>query len=106
MIDLTKVYYFIFGLLTIGGGIMGYVTAHSQASLVAGGLSGILLLVAGYLIPAKLNVAFTLGLLVSVALAGRFVPAFLNKKAFMPAGMMAILSLIGLVLTLLAWTRK
>ena len=44
MIDVTKIYYFVFGALTIVGGVMGYVKAKSAASLIAGGLCGVYLL--------------------------------------------------------------
>lgn len=106
MIDVTKIYYFIFGVLTIAGGVMGYVKAQSMASLVAGGVSGLLLIGAGALIATKTQPGLILGLLVSLALAGRFIPAYLNKHTFMPAGLMSILSVIGIVLTILAFVKR
>lgn len=106
MIDLTRIYYFIFGALTIAGGVMGFVKAGSKASLIAGGVSGLLLLVAGWLVRDKVYVGLGLGLVISLALAGRFAPIFLETKKFMPAGMMTILSAIGIVITALALARK
>jgi uncharacterized membrane protein (UPF0136 family) len=50
MIDVTKIYYFIFGALTILGGVIGFVKKASSASLIAGGLCGVLLLIAGLLL--------------------------------------------------------
>jgi uncharacterized membrane protein (UPF0136 family) len=99
MIEPTRIYYFIFGALTIVGGVMGFVKAKSKASLIAGGVSGVLLLLAGWLIATKLYVGLGLGMVVSLALAGRFVPGFLESKKMMPAGMMAILSVIAIILT-------
>ena len=78
---------------------MGFVKAKSKASLIAGGISGVLLLLAGWLIATKLYVGLGLGMVVSLALAGRFVPSFLESKKMMPAGMMAALSVIAIVLT-------
>lgn len=106
MIDVTKIYYFIFGVLTIVGGVMGYVKAQSVASIVAGGLSGALLLAAGVMMGSKTQVALILGLVVSVALAGRFLPAFLKSHAFMPAGLMSILSVLGIILSVVALIKK
>ena len=107
MLDLTKIYLFIFGALTIAGGVMGFVKAGSQASLIAGGVSGALLLVAGGLLSAgKVQPGLILALVLSVALAGRFVPAFLHTSKFMPAGMMAILSVAGIVLSALCFFKK
>lgn len=107
MLDLTKIYLFIFGVLTIAGGVMGFVKAGSNASLIAGGISGALLLVAGYLIGAgKVQPGLILGLVLSLALAGQFVPKFFSTHKLMPAGMMAILGVLGLVLTAMSLVKK
>ena len=106
MIDQTKIYLFVFGALTIAGGVMGYVKKGSTDSLIAGGIAGILLLIAGALIPSKPQVGLILGLVISIALAGRFVPMFLKTHSFMPAGMMSILSVIGIVMAILALVKK
>lgn len=107
MIDITKIYLFVFGALTIVGGIMGYVKAGSPASIIAGGIAGVLLLVSGYLIGAgKVQAGLILGIVLSLALAGRFLPAFLSTQKIMPAGLIAILSIIGLVLTVVALIKK
>jgi uncharacterized membrane protein (UPF0136 family) len=106
MIGPTKIYFIIFGLLTIAGGIMGYVKAGSTASIVAGSMSGILLLVAAFLLPKYLEIGLIVAVLVSLLLAGRFIPNFFRTGKVMPAGMMAILSVIGIVMAVIAWIRK
>lgn len=99
-----RAYYLIFALFTIVGGIMGYVKAKSLVSLLAGSISGILLLVAVFMLTDKHTTrAYIIGIIVSILLAGKFVPDFVHKKAIFPGGLMAILSLAGIVLTLLAW---
>jgi uncharacterized membrane protein (UPF0136 family) len=99
MFEILRIYLFVFGVLTIVGGVVGFVKAKSNASLIAGGVSGVLLLVAGYLMgSASAQVGLILGLVVSVALAGRFVPSYLKTKKAMPAGLMAVLSVVGVVL--------
>ncbi|MGL4881242.1 MAG: TMEM14 family protein, partial [Waterburya sp.] len=35
----------LYGLLSLGGGIMGYVKSQSKVSLISGGVSGLLLLI-------------------------------------------------------------
>jgi uncharacterized membrane protein (UPF0136 family) len=106
MIGVAKIYFIIFGLLTIAGGIIGYVRAGSMASIIAGGISGVLLLVAGFFMPEYRAAALATALIVSLLLAGRFVPAFLKTGAAMPAGMMSILSLLGIVVAVVAWFKK
>jgi len=85
---------------------MGYVKAHSAPSLIGGILCGVLLFVAAFLMTASLNGSLIVGLLVSISLAGKFVPDSLHKRAFFPGGLMAVLSLISVTLTLLAWYKK
>jgi uncharacterized membrane protein (UPF0136 family) len=107
MLEPTKIYLFIFGLFTIVGGVMGYVKAGSNASLIAGGIAGLLLLVSGYLIMSgKTQPGLILGLVVSIALAGRFLPIFLKTHSIMPAGVTSIMAVIGLVLTILSLVKK
>ena len=96
MQDFSKIYFFIYGALTIIGGLIGYLKAGSKASIIAGGISGLLLLLAGYLVTSgKIQPGFILGLVIAIALAGRFAPGFFSSYKFMPAGMMTILSLIA-----------
>ena len=103
MLHIAQIYYVIFALLTIAGGVMGFVSAHSRASLIAGSVAGVLLLVASFLLNQQQVVALIIGLLVSVLLAGKFIPDFIHKKAIIPGGLMALLSIAGIVLTLIAW---
>ena len=106
MLHIAQIYYVIFALLTIAGGVMGFVSARSRASLIAGSVSGVLLLVASFLLNQQQVAALIIGLLVSVLLAGKFIPDFIHKKALVPGGMMSLLSIVGVAVTLLAWYRK
>ena len=63
---------------------MGYVKAKSTPSLVAGGISGALLLFAGFLMGRDyVQVGVIGGIVVSVALAGRFIPSYLKTRKMM-----------------------
>jgi len=106
MIGPAKFYFIVFGLLTIAGGIMGYVSKGSMPSIIAGSVSGILLLVAAFILPTHAALGLALAAIVSVLLAGRFVPAFIKTGSLMPAGMMSVLSVIGIILALAAWMKK
>ncbi len=106
MLGPAKLYFIVFGVLTIIGGLIGYLKAGSTISLIAGAVSGILLLLAAYLMPGNLALGLGLALLVSLLLAGRFVPNFIATGKIMPAGMMSILSVIGIVMAVLSWLKK
>jgi uncharacterized membrane protein (UPF0136 family) len=95
-------YFVFFGAITLLLGILGYVRSKSVASAFAGGISGMLLLVSGFMALRReqsggFNYGYLTGLIVSVLLLGRFLPVFLKKKNIYPAGIMAVLSILGIV---------
>ncbi len=106
MLGPAKIYFIVFGLLTIIGGIIGYATKGSMASIIAGSVSGLLILAAAFLLPNNATAGLALAGIVSILLAGRFLPAFLKTGDFMPAGMMSILSVIGIIMAVLAWMKR
>lgn len=107
MLEPTRLFYFVFGLITLGGGLQAFITAKSKASLIAGGISGILLLVAGWLLQTgQTTPGLVLGLIVSFGLAGRFLPKFFKEKGWWPAGVEGLLGLVGLILSILAFVKK
>jgi uncharacterized membrane protein (UPF0136 family) len=104
--EVTKIYFILFGVLTIAGGIVGYVKAGSVASIIAGSITGVLLLVAAFLLPQHRAVGLATALVISLLLAVQFVPKFLQTGRAMPAGMMSILSVIGVIAAIVAWIKK
>ena len=104
--DATKLYFLVFGALTIVGGIIGYVKAGSLPSIIAGAITGVLLLVAGSLLPEHRAAGIATAFVVSFLLAAQFVPKFIRTGKMMPAGMMSILSVIGLIVAIVAWLKK
>jgi uncharacterized membrane protein (UPF0136 family) len=104
--DATSIYFLIFGALTIIGGVIGYVKAGSLPSIIAGAITGILLLVAGWILPNNRMVGLAMAFIVSLLLAAQFVPKFFRTGKVMPAGLMSILSVIGLIVVVVAWLKK
>ena len=102
----AKIYFIIFGILTIAGGIVGYVKAGSLPSIIAGSITGVLLLIAGSLLPEHRASGLATGLVISLLLAAQFIPKFLRTGRAMPAGMMSILSVIGIIMAIVAWVKK
>jgi uncharacterized membrane protein (UPF0136 family) len=104
--EATKIYFVVFGLLTIAGGIVGYAKAGSVASIIAGAITGVLLLVAAFLLPEHRLAGLATAFIVSLLLAAQFVPKFLRTGRVMPAGIMSLLSVIGIIAAIVVWVRK
>ena len=105
-------YFMFFGVVSIVLGVLGYVRAKSVASLYAGGLSGILLAASAVMAARRapkvdlFNWGYLICLVLSVALLGRFLPGFLKSKKFYPAGIMAVLALLGVIAGILALMKS
>jgi uncharacterized membrane protein (UPF0136 family) len=104
--EATKIYFIVFGALTIVGGVVGYAKAGSVASVIAGSITGVLLLVAAFLLPEHRAVGLATAFIVSLLLAAQFIPKFARTGRVMPAGLMSILSVIGIIVALVAWIKK
>ncbi|MBD2103754.1 TMEM14 family protein [Leptolyngbya sp. FACHB-261] len=89
----------IYGLLSLVGGIVGYRKSASRASLIAGSISGGLLLLAAWLMQAAASeLAFWGALVVMLFLAVFFALRLQKTRKFMPAGLMAGLGLLSAIL--------
>lgn len=106
MLGPAKLYFIVFGVLTVAGGIMGYAKAGSMPSLIAGSVSGAILLIGAWLLPEHRQTGLLTVLIVSLVLAAHFIFKFSQTGKAMPAGVMSVLSVIGLVLGLIAWIKK
>lgn len=106
---MLKPFLIVFGVIVLAGGIQGYLKG-SVASIMAGSIFGILLIAGAFLSSSKPPVGLTLGLLASAALAYRFGKVFFlapDKGAVIwPAGVLTVLSIIGLVLIGMAFAKK
>jgi uncharacterized membrane protein (UPF0136 family) len=107
MTDPARIFYYIFGLITLIGGVQAFVSAGSKPSLIAGGISGLLLLLAGWLVQTgKVTPGLILGLVISLGLAGRFLPKFFKDGTWWPAGVEGWLGAVGVILSILALVKK
>ena len=91
----------IYGLLVLIGGIMGYVKAKSQVSLLSGVGSGIALLIAWFVAGNNPWLGLGLATLLGLVLFVVFVMRFLRTRSFMPAGLMMIFSLAAVAIFVL-----
>ena len=81
-----------YGIFSLAGGVIGYLKANSMASLMAGSLSGVLLLLCAYGIGQGSRTAVLGSLLIAVALGARFVGTWLKKRRVMPDLLMVLFS--------------
>jgi uncharacterized membrane protein (UPF0136 family) len=97
----------LYGIVTLVGGIIGYVLANSMPSLVAGAISGVLLLLCAagvFYLPA---VSLSGAIVIAVALLGNFVPGLLRQRGQMAEslttfkGMVPLIMVIGGVLVII-----
>ena len=102
----AKIYFIIFGVLTVAGGVVGYAKAGSVASIIAGSVTGVLLLVAAFLLPEHRALGLATAFVVSLLLAAQFVPKFIQTGRVMPAGTMSVLSVVGIIVAIIAWVKK
>jgi uncharacterized membrane protein (UPF0136 family) len=65
-----------------------------------------LLIVAAFLLPEHRVAGLATGLIVSLLLAAQFVPKFVRTGRIMPAGLMSVLSVIGIIAAIVVWVRK
>ena len=92
-----------YGALALVGGVMGYVKAKSRASLIAGGISGVLLIGSAVLAMSHPVAGLAIASVVSLALVGRFAKSAFGKRAstvawVMVGGGVAVLVASGLAL--------
>ena len=94
----TAIEIWIYGVIMILGGIMGFVKVGSKASLISGVGMGLALLASGFGgwrgSADSLLVALVIAALLMVIFAIRYV----KTRRFMPGGMLAILSLVAVVI--------
>lgn len=107
MLTFIRLFLYLFAAMTLCGGIIGFVKASSKPSLIAGSVAAALLLVSAWLVgTSNALVGLILGAVISLALAGRFMPAYRKTRKLMPAGMMSGLSLASLVIVLVGLVMR
>lgn len=91
----------IYGALVLVGGVMGWVKAKSVPSLVSGIVFGAALIFVGYGIKLGHRNDVTIAMVIAGLLAVIMGIRFAKSKKFMPAGLVAILSVVVIASLLL-----
>jgi uncharacterized membrane protein (UPF0136 family) len=102
----TSLILLFYAFLLVMGGWIGFLKAKSKPSLIAGHISGLLIVIASLLMakgsPAAGRGGCILATLTALALTLFFGKRFAKTRKPMPAGMMAIVSLVIFLILLLA----
>ncbi len=99
----SKLVSLIYGVMLILGGLMGFLKAHSKVSLLTGAVSGLVVLLSCK-VQAKSSYLYVSA--ISLVLAGFFSYRFAQNHAFMPAGLMLILSTTTFCIVSLSWFKS
>lgn len=88
----------VYGVIALGGGVMGFRMAGSKASLMMGSASGLMLAISGVMVLMGKSIGAYFGFGVTCALVLVFAMRYARTKKMMPAGMMLALSVIVLAI--------
>ncbi|MEL6940671.1 MAG: TMEM14 family protein [Cyanobacteria bacterium J06598_1] len=93
----APVFTLLYGILAIAGGAIGYQQAGSQVSLISGFISGLLLLIAAYLLFGGSPAGPLISGVVTLVLIIVFSIRLAKTRKFMPAGLMIMMGVINLI---------
>ena len=97
----------LYGLASIGGGILGYVRKDSVPSLVAGGIAGLLLLACAAAVSYAPVVSLSGAIVLALLLLGRFLPNLIKERDALgefvstPIGAVTVTMVVGGVLVII-----
>jgi uncharacterized membrane protein (UPF0136 family) len=94
-----------YAILVAIGGIIGFITARSRPSLIAGLASGAAAAACLVVSFSHLRLGFGLGAVLAAVLLSFFGTRFARRRKFMPGGLMVLVSLAVLVLLVVLIAR-
>lgn len=101
----TATIVFVFGLLIVLGGLLGYAKSSSHASLISGSLFGIILIITAHFISKGKIAAQYIALVSTFLLDAIFTYRFAKTLHFFPAGFLSLASLAVLIVVALKIRR-
>jgi uncharacterized membrane protein (UPF0136 family) len=90
----------VYGLIALAGGVMGYVNKGSKPSLIAGGASGLALVVCGFGIWHGHTWAVVVALIIVLLLIGRFASGLAKQSRTGGAIIGTVIGRVGLIIVI------
>ena len=101
----TAIEVWVYGVIMILGGIAGFVRVGSKASLISGVGFGLALLATGFGVWRGSQDSLLAAIVIALLLVVLFAIRYVKKRRFMPAGMLAVLSIVAMVMFVRALKR-
>ena len=89
-----------YGILTLAGGVIGYVKSQSKISLISGGVSGLVLLILAAMMNLGLSWATPIAATIILLLIVVFIIRWFKTKKLIPALPMIFFGVVSLVFIL------
>ena len=102
----TAIEVWVYGVIMILGGIAGFVRVGSKASLISGVGFGLALLASGFGVWQGSQDSLLGAIVIALLLVVLFAIRYVKKRRFMPAGMLAVLSVVAVVMFVRALALK
>lgn len=93
---MVAIVFFIYGFLLCLEAVMAYRQDSGRPSLIAGIVSGTLVIAAAAMVLLGVSIGPSVGLGVILAMMGVFGSRLMRTRAFMPAGLMFVASIVAL----------
>ena len=101
----TAIEIWVYGVMMMLGGVIGFVKVGSKASLISGVGMGLALLASGFGVWSGSYNSIVVAEVIATLLVVLFAIRFAKTRRFMPAGMLAILSVVAVVVFWLGLKR-
>ena len=88
----------VYGALLYAEAVAGYLKSRGTWPLVAGVVSGTILMSAVWMLQHDIPVGASIGLGATAAMLGSFSSRYRKTKAFIPAGLMAVVSALAVAI--------
>ncbi len=95
----------LYAVTILTGGLIGFLKAGSQASLIMSSSFSLAFFILAYFYRSRQNICFSISGILTFVLAFFFFLRYMNTGAFMPSGLMVILSFSMLLYHFYVWKK-